>query len=92
MLRFIEAEIAYSNGHHEEAKAAYDDSIRLAGEHRFIHDQALCLERAALYHEDVSGGSSEVTARYLVQARDLYTKWGAHKKAADVQVPTLDHL
>ena len=86
MLRFIEAEIAHSKGHHEEAKTAYDDSIRLAGEHRFIHDQPLCLERAALYHKGVSGGSSEVTARYLVQARDLYTKWGAHRKTAHVQV------
>ena len=86
MLRFIEAEIAYSKGHHEEAKAAYDDSARLAGEHRFIHDQALCLERAALYHKDVSGGSSTLTLKYLSDARDLYTKWGAHRKAAHVQV------
>ena len=86
MLRFIEAEIAYSKGHHEEAKVAYDDSIRLAGEHRFIHDQALCLERAALYHEDVSGGSSTLTLKYLSEARDLYIKWGAHRKAADVQL------
>ena len=86
MLRFIEAEIAYSKGHHEEAKTAYDDSIRLAGEHRFIHDQALCLERAALYHKDVSGGSSTLSVKYLSEARDLYTKWGAHRKAADVQL------
>lgn len=87
MLRFIEAEIAYSEGHHEEAKVAYDEAIRLAGEHRFIHDQALCLERAAFYHADVSGGSSAVTAKYLAEARDLYIKWGAHRKASDIQIP-----
>ena len=87
MLRFIEAEIAYSEGHEEEAKVAYDDAIRLAGEHRFIHHQALCLERAALYHMDVSGGSSAVSTKYLTEARDLYVKWGAHRKAADIQIP-----
>ena len=92
MLRFIEAEIAYSKGHHEEAKATYDDSIRLAGEHRFIHDQALCLERAGMYHEAVSGGSSTLTLKYLSKAQDLYIKWGAHRKAADVQLLAERHM
>ena len=91
MLRFIEAEIAYSEGHHEEAKVAYDDAIRLAGEHRFIHHQALCLERAALYHMNVSGGSSAVSTKYLTEARDLYVKWGAHRKAADIELDTHAH-
>ena len=92
MLRFIEAEIAYSEGHHEEAKVAYDDAIRLAGEHRFIHHQALCLERAALYHMDVSGGPSAMSTKYLTEARDLYVKWGAHRKAADIQIPARSTL
>jgi hypothetical protein len=87
MLRFIEAEIAFSEGHHEEAKVAYDDAIRFSGEHRFIHLQALCLERAALYQMDVSGGSSAVSTKYLTEARDLYVKWGAHRKAADIEIP-----
>ena len=83
MMRLMEAEESYCRGDHVKAQAAYGDSIiRLAGEHKFIHDQALCLERAALYYADTFGDASEIWVRYMAEARELYAKWGALKKAA----------
>lgn len=82
MMRLMEAEESYCRGDHVKAQAAYGDAIRLAGEHKFIHDQALCLERAALYYADTFGDASEICVRYMAEARELYAKWGALKKAA----------
>ena len=82
MMRLMEAEKSYCRGDHVKAQAAYGDAIRLAGEHKFIHDQALCLERAALYYADTFGDASELCVRYMAEARELYAKWGALKKAA----------
>ncbi len=84
MMRLMEAEDAYCKGVHEKAKAAYDDAIHLAGEHKFIHDQALCLERASLYYADTCGDVSEISVRYMAEARELYAKWGAFGKVATI--------
>ena len=82
MMKLLEAERAYCLGDHEGAKAAYKEAIRLAREHKFIHDQALCLERAALYYAETCGNASELSMSYMAESRKFYIKWGALAKAA----------
>ena len=92
MIRLMGAEHAYSKGQHETAMAAYEDAIRLAGQHKFVHDHALCYERAALfYFETVSDSAGDEKALdlskvYMAEARELYRKWGALRKVADMEL------
>jgi len=81
MMRLLEAEDAYAKGEHEEAQKAYEEAFRLAREHKFIHDEALCLERAALYYADTRGDASDLSVTYMAEAKELYIKWGALGKA-----------
>ena len=83
MMQLLEAEEAYCKGDHEKAKSAYEKAIYLAKEHKFIHDQALCLERAALYYSETSG-TTGTSAPYMAEARELYIEWGALGKVAAI--------
>ena len=85
MMQLLEAEEAYCKGDHEKAKSAYEKAIHLAKEHKFIHDQALCLERAALYYSETSGTTS---VPYMAEARELYIHWGALAKVAAMAMYT----
>ena len=82
MMQLLEAEEAYCKGDHEKAKSAYEEAIRLAREHKFIHDEALCLERAALYYAETCGDGSDLSRKYMSEAREAYVKWGALGKAS----------
>ena len=82
MMQLLASEEAYCKGDHEKAKSAYEVAIRLAREHKFIHDQALCLERAALYYAETRGNTSDTSMSLMAEARELYIEWGALGKAA----------
>ena len=78
----LEAERAFTDGDVEAAATAYDKAIETAKEHRFINEQALASECAALFylnHDDVGQAR-----KYLEQSRGLYKLWGAHRKVEDV--------
>ena len=79
----LEAEKAFTDGNVEVAAASYDKAIEAAKEHRFINEQALASECAALFYLDQENIGQART--YLVQARDLYEAWGAHRKRDDVE-------
>ena len=86
MMQLLVAEEAYCKEDHEKAKSAYKEAIELAKEHKFIHDQALCLERAALYYAETRGDTSELSKKFMADARELYVKWGALGKASAIAI------
>lgn len=86
----LNAELARVDGEDERAAMGYDEAIATAKSHRFVHEEALACERAAMFSSELG---NRITARdYFVQAHELYLRWGARAKAADVleQISQLD--
>jgi len=78
----LAAEQVYTKGDVEEAATAYDRAVETAKEHRFLNEQALASERAALFHLDQENVGKART--YLEQSKDLYQAWGAYRKVEDI--------
>jgi PAS domain S-box-containing protein len=79
----VTAEVARLDGHEANAMALYEDAIQLARRHGLIHQEALALERAALFYE---AGGAETSARaHFRDARDCYLRWGAHAKVLQLE-------
>jgi tetratricopeptide (TPR) repeat protein len=82
-MKFLQAEIAVHDGNYEDAAALYDEAIRIAGEHRFIHEQALASERCGMFYSSKMS-NAQTAATYFTQAAEAYMKWGAKRKAAEL--------
>jgi len=82
-MKFLQAEIAIFDGNYEDAAALYDEAIRIAGEHRFVHEQALASERCGMFYSSKIG-NAQTAATYLTRAAEAYMKWGAKRKTADL--------
>ena len=78
----LEAERAFTDDDMEAAAAAYDKAIEAAKEHRFINEQALASERAALFY--LEHGNVGLARTYMKKSRDLYDSWGAERKVEDI--------
>jgi predicted ATPase len=78
----LEAEKAFTDGKLEPATFFYDKAIEAAKQHRFVNEQALASECAAVFYLD--HGNVGQARMYFVQARQLYKEWGAHRKVDDV--------
>ena len=78
----LEAEKAFTDGNLDLATSFYDKAIEAAKQHRFVNEQALASECAAVFYLD--HGNVGQARRYFVQARQLYKEWGAHRKVDDV--------
>ena len=78
----LEAERAFTDGDVEAAATAYDKAIETAKEHRFVNEQALASERAALFY--LEHGNVGQARRYLEKSRSLYAAWGAKRKVDDI--------
>lgn len=63
----------------EKAKEAYEASICLAKEHKFINEEALACELAGYFFE--GQGESVRSKEMLQDAYDAYMKWGANAKS-----------
>jgi PAS domain S-box-containing protein len=74
----VAAEVARVQGQELEAERLYEQSIRGAREHGFIHDEALAHELAARFYLD--RGFETTAFAYLREARYGYLRWGAHGK------------
>lgn len=61
----------------------------LAREQRFLHIEALAAQLTAEFH--LQAGRKHLAARYLREARDAYSRWGARAVVAhlDAKYPTL---
>ena len=82
-MKFLLAEIAVHDGNYEDAAALYDEAIRIAGEHRFIREQALASERCGMFYSSKMS-NAPTAAAYFMQAAEAYIKWGAKRKAAEL--------
>ena len=82
-MKFLQAEIALHDGNYEDAAALYDEAIRIASDHRFIHEQALASERCGIFYS-LRMSNAQTAAAYFTKAAEMYMKWGAKRKAADL--------
>ena len=82
-VKFLQAEIAVHDGNYENAAALYDEAIRIAGEHRFVHEQALASERCGMFFSSKMS-NAQTAATYFTQAAEAYMRWGAKRKAAEL--------
>ena len=79
----VAAEVARINGQIWEASDLYDQAIDSARENQFMHEEALANELAAKFYLNKS---REKMARvYLLEARNIYRKWGAITKVKDLE-------
>lgn len=77
-LHLLEAERYSSTGMKEKAKVAYCAAIESSCASRFIHEQALACEFAALHFSRI--GEKETAMSFLNQAKECYAKWGSQTK------------
>ena len=81
-LALVSAEIARSEGRDLEALRLYDQAIHAAAEHGFNRYEGLAGELAARFHR--ARGADRVADAYLREARDVYRRWGALGKVAEL--------
>ena len=74
----IAAEIARLDGQDLEAQRLYEESIRLARENGFLHNEAVSNEVAGRFY--AQRGFEKIALMYLREARLCYYHWGAHAK------------
>ena len=79
----IVAERLRVNGREFDAHAWFDEAIQLASDQGFIHEQALASELCGVMH--TSAERTTLGLPYLIQAWDLYKRWGAQAKVDDLQ-------
>jgi len=82
-LNLIEAEFASLMGEKERSAEKYKSSISAAGTHKFLPEQALAYERAAIFYLEEGDNSS--ASWYYGQAHNAYLEWGAKAKANHIR-------
>jgi PAS domain S-box-containing protein len=79
----VGAEIARIEGRDLDAMRLYEQAIRSAGDHGFVHNEALACETTARFH---AARGFEIIARLLLErARDGYSRWGADGKVRHLE-------
>ena len=79
----VEAEKCRVLGQKLEAIELYDRAILGAQENKYIHEEALANERAALFYLD--WGKETIARAYLQKAYYGYARWGATAKVIDLE-------
>lgn len=72
------AELARVTGRIAEARDHYDRAIDLAREHEYTQEEALALERAALFYLEQK--NARLAGHYMRDAHYTYGRWGAAAK------------
>ena len=85
----VEAERLRVSGKADEAQNDYNLAIDHARENGFIHEEALASELSCRYH--LQRQQNRLAAYYLRQSLQLYDRWGATAKSAQLRAafPTL---
>lgn len=78
----LSAENQFLNGNHTLAAKTYEESILTAERHGFTNDAAFFSERAGLFYQFMENEPRSTAA--FRKARMLYRKWGATRKATDL--------
>jgi PAS domain S-box-containing protein len=74
----VGAEVARTEGREREAMTLYEQAIRSAQDHGFVHVEALAYEFAHGFY--AARGFDEIARLYLRNARAAYHRWGAEGK------------
>uniref|UniRef100_A0A7S4N4G3 Orc1-like AAA ATPase domain-containing protein n=1 Tax=Odontella aurita TaxID=265563 RepID=A0A7S4N4G3_9STRA len=82
-LELMIAEYSYLENNLMAAAKAYDSAIASANKHRFVHEEALALERAGIFYLET--GNHSTASGYFARAHACYLQWEAHSKAAHVE-------
>lgn len=86
----VAAEMARVSNKIWEASDLYDQSIEAARENKFIHEEALANELAAKFY--LSNSRRKLAGVYLLEARDMYRKWGAVRKIHELEEEYPEYL
>ena len=78
----LEAESLSLSGDLDRAGPLYDDAIRCANNHKFIHEEAIACELAGMFYYE--RGFRQKSYSYLVHSVKSYEEWGAHAVARRV--------
>jgi PAS domain S-box-containing protein len=79
----VAAELARIEGRDRDATQLYEQAIRSAREHGFVHHEALALELAAQFY--AARGFDRIAKAYLRDARSGYRQWGADGKVRQLE-------
>jgi hypothetical protein len=79
----LEAECMHTKGEFDRAGSFYDNAIRSAHEHKFIHEEAIASELAGIFYYE--RGIRQKSYTCLVHSVECYAKWGAHAVARRVE-------
>jgi predicted ATPase/class 3 adenylate cyclase len=90
LQRLMEAELARLDGRPHEALDLYEDSIAAARKSGFRRDQAMANELAA--KALVEAGKPRAAEGYMRVAHHLYQRWGAYRKATQLEMRYSDLL
>ena len=80
--RLLEAEIAVYDCKYDEAASLYDDAIRIAGEHGFIHEQGLAHEKAGSFYYGLNRSKS---LQHFECSKKCFLRWGSPRKVRDLE-------
>ena len=80
----LEAEKTYTVGNSEQAASLYERAIRLAHEHKFIHDEAIASELAGIFFSE--RGLRMKAEALLLHSIQCYKIWGALAVAKRVEL------
>lgn len=74
----VEAEKYRALNLYHLAEINYEKAIKLAGENKYIHEEALANELGSIFHFEC--GNEKIAKLYLTDAHYSYKKWGAQAK------------
>ena len=86
-LHLLRGQYFFAIKNFSKAEEEYQLSIEAASQHQFIHEKALALELAGLFHKKC--GRKDLSDSLLRQSHHCYRSWGAIKKA-DSLLKSLD--
>jgi hypothetical protein len=89
-MLLLEAESMHTKGEFDRAGSFYDNAIRSAHEHRFIHEEAIASELAGIFYYE--RGIRQKSYKCLVHSVECYEKWGAHAVARRVETDIRDYF
>jgi hypothetical protein len=88
-LHLLEAESYSSNGHSSLAIKSYNAAIEASKLSRFVHEQGLSCELAALHFKRMKDLNTSLT--YFKEAKACYEQWGAQVKV-DAIAQQIDNI
>jgi PAS domain S-box-containing protein len=77
-MALVGAEIARIEGRDLDSMRLYEQAIRSASTHGFVHNEAIAWEVAARFYD--ARGFEKISQPYMREARNCYSRWGAYGK------------